>query len=133
MSAEFTPGPWTMGPTPGYLAMGQQNHGMGSPITIRSEAHTEEIATVWTYLLPTEANARLITAAPDLLEALRWALPLAEMAIESHRIERIRLGHSDIIGTYKNGATWVGISQDEVDQIEKARAVISFVQKGPQP
>lgn len=63
---KHTPGPWTIGPTPHYLRMGQE----GVPLTIRSPHHTEEIATVWTCCLPTEANARLIAAAPLMLEAL---------------------------------------------------------------
>jgi hypothetical protein len=33
-------------------------------------------------------------------------------------------GHSDIKGTYKSGTTWVGISQEEVDAIERARAAL---------
>ena len=44
-----------------------------NPLTIRSPHHTEEIATVWNYLLPTGANARLIAAAPALLEAAERA------------------------------------------------------------
>ena len=49
--------------------MGQMRYRM--PITIRSDAHTEEIATVWTCLLPTEANARLIAASPTMAELLK--------------------------------------------------------------
>ena len=64
--AEHTPTPWFLGPTPGYLG-GTQYKDDGArhsdPITIRSPAHTEEIATVWTYLLPTEANAEFIVRA----------------------------------------------------------------------
>jgi hypothetical protein len=63
---KYTSGPWTAGHTPFYLRMGQQ----GEPLTIRSPHNTEEICTVWTCCQPTEANARLIAAAPDLLEAL---------------------------------------------------------------
>lgn len=72
--AKATPGPWECGPTPRYL--GYQQFADGSarrvdPVTIRSPLHhTEEIATVWTYLLPTEANASLITEAVNLLPAL---------------------------------------------------------------
>lgn len=58
-------------------------------------------------------------------EALRWALPLAERAVDDHRMERIRCGHSYITGTYKSGMTWVGIHQSEVDQIEFAREVLA--------
>lgn len=60
-----TPEPWFIGDTPGYLALGQWKDGksrFSDPITIRSASHTEEIATVWTYLLPTDANARRIVA-----------------------------------------------------------------------
>ena len=68
--SEHTPGPWFWIGTPKYLDGGQSRPGHPT-ITIASNAHTEEIATVWTYLLPTEANARLIAAAPELLEALQ--------------------------------------------------------------
>lgn len=61
----------------------------------------------------------------ELLEALKWAMPLAVLGIEHGRMERIRCGHSDITGTYKSGETWVGIHQFEVDAIEKARAAIA--------
>lgn len=61
----------------------------------------------------------------DLLESLQWALPLAEVAIESHRLERVRCGHTDITGIRKDGVTWAGIYQDEIDSIEKARTAIS--------
>lgn len=66
-----TPGEWWTGPTPSYLGMGQFADGKSrrcNPVTIRSPEHSEEIATVWTYLLPTEANAALIAASPSLLE-----------------------------------------------------------------
>ena len=70
------------------------------------------------------------TAAKDadivrLREALKWALPLAERAQDDHRMERIRCGHTDIVGQYKNGVSYVGIYQSEVDQIEEARAALS--------
>lgn len=72
-----------------------------------------------------QANAKLIAAAPELLEALQWALPLAKIAMDTHRMERIKCGHMDINGTYKNGETWVGIYQKEVDEIESAQAAIA--------
>lgn len=68
-----TPGRWFTGFTPHYLSAGQDADGgprSCHPITIRSPEHTEEIATVWTYLLPTEANAALIAAAVNALPAL---------------------------------------------------------------
>ena len=64
-------------------------------------------------------DAHLMAAAPDLLEALAWALPLAKIAMEDHRMGRLRAGH-DMTGTYKSGETWVGIYQDEIDKIEYA-------------
>lgn len=70
-------------------------------------------------------NANLIAAAPDLLEALQWALPLAKIAMTSCQQERVKYGHHDIQGTYKNGVTWIGIYQDEVDKIEAAEAAIA--------
>ena len=61
---KHTQEPWRTGPTPFYLKAGQT----GSPITIRSPHHTEEIATVWTCALPTEANAKRIV---DCVNALK--------------------------------------------------------------
>lgn len=57
--------------------------------------------------------------------ALRWALPLATMALEDCRQQRVKLGHTDIIGTYRNGQAWVGIHQSEVDNLEAARAALA--------
>lgn len=72
-----------------------------------------------------QANAKLFAAAPELLMALYWALPLARLAMESHRMDRIKFGHNDINGTYKDGTTWVGIYQSEIDDIEFAVAALS--------
>lgn len=63
---KHTPGPWEGGHTPFYLRMKQT----GDPITLRSDAHTEEIATVWTCMLPTEANAKLIAQSPNMLRSI---------------------------------------------------------------
>ena len=71
------------------------------------------------------ANANLIAAAPDLLKALKWALPLARLAMEAHRMERLRCGHNDIVGKYKSGQTWSGIYKSEIDDIEFADAAIA--------
>ncbi len=71
------------------------------------------------------ANAKLIVMSPELVKALEWALPLAKIAMDAHRMERIKCGHKDISGTYKNGETWVGIWQNEVDQIEFAQEVLN--------
>jgi hypothetical protein len=65
LSEKATQGEWFTGPTPGYLALGQRADGKArrqEPITLRATSHTEEIATVWNYLLPTEANAEFIAA-----------------------------------------------------------------------
>lgn len=77
-------------------------------------------------------DAHLIAAAPELLEALRWALPMAIIAMEQHRFERVKAGHTDIVGTYKNGESWLGIYQDEVDKIEFSRAAIAKALGGNQ-
>jgi len=78
----YTLGPWFVGPTPRYLMMNQQADGQArksNPLTIRSPHHSEEIATVWNYLLPTEGNANLIAAALDLLYACE-----AEWLVHQH-------------------------------------------------
>lgn len=73
-------------------------------------------------------NPETVEADNDRLrKALKWALPLAERAMEDWRLARVKAGHSDIHGTYKNGITWAGIYQQEVDEIEDARAAL----KGP--
>ena len=69
------------------------------------------------------ADAGFVIMPREVVDVLAWATPLAELATESHRLERVRCGHNDIRGTYKNGQTWVGIYQSEVDQIEQAREV----------
>ena len=69
------------------------------------------------------ADAGYVIMPREVVDVLAWATPLAELATESHRLERVRCGYNDIRGTYKNGQTWVGIYQSEVDQIEQAREV----------
>lgn len=73
-----------------------------------------------------KANAKLIAQAKELREALEWALPLAEIAVDTHRMYRIQCGHTDINGTYSDGQTWVGIYQNEVDKIEHARRTLKL-------
>ncbi len=67
-----TPGPWTVRHLTGFplmIATQPDADGFGEPIADTSR-----------HMLPAEAlaNARLIAAAPDLLEALKWALEHAE-------------------------------------------------------
>lgn len=78
-----TPGPWIAGYTPSYLSHGQRADGASraeDPLTIRSPAHTEEIATIWTYLLPTTGNAAHIADA-------RTSLPAALTTIATLRAD----------------------------------------------
>lgn len=67
------------------------------------------------------ADQRLIAAAPELLEALKWALPLAEMALEDHRQARIQAGHSDIGA----GSPHLGLWESEAKARDGARAAIA--------
>lgn len=92
--AAATPGEWVTGETPRYLSAGQAADGekrLVNPITIRSPEHTEEIATVWTYLLPTEANAALIAAlhnaAPALLDVVEAAKRFVDGTAVDHDID----------------------------------------------
>lgn len=103
-----TPGPWVANPIYGWI-----------------ESDIEDKVVIGGDQPPTREDVRLIAAAPELLEALQWALPMAILAMEQHRMERVKNGHRDISGTYKNGESWVGIYQDEVDKIEFARAAIA--------
>jgi hypothetical protein len=78
-------GPWEVGPTPRYLAQDQVHDGR-SPLTIRAPSvHTEEIATVWTYLMPTEANAEFIAASREAMPALLDELEETQIALEEAR------------------------------------------------
>jgi len=70
----YSDGNWFLTGTPHYLDGGQSGPHHGHTLTIRSSNHTEELATIWTYLLPTRANARLMCAAPRLVDALEALL-----------------------------------------------------------
>lgn len=75
-----------------------------------------------------EQSAQIAALTADvarLRAALEWALPLALQATDTRRCERLQAGHHDICGTYKDGTTWVGIHQHEVDAIELARAALA--------
>jgi len=86
-------------------------------------ASRQEAAKVMRALL--ESHAAREREVVRLREALKWALPLAEIATEDNRIKRMLAGYNDITGAYKNGRTWVGIYQSEVDEIENARALLT--------
>lgn len=82
-----TQGEWYIGPTPRFLAQGQIHEWGGQthyPVTIRSTEHTEELATTWTYLLPSDANAAHIAAFdPPTVLALLDALAEAQQRAEN--------------------------------------------------
>lgn len=63
----------------------------------------------------------------DIAKLLNWSVPLAIIAVDQYRMERVKAGHHDITGTYSNGETWVGIYQTEVDEIEFARKLLKLV------
>lgn len=109
---EGTPGPWSIDE---YGIMKDKNH---ETIMIKG------VAVPCGNNKGGKDNAQLVAASPELLAALQWALPLAQMAMEEARMWRVKAGHMDIKGTYNNGETWVGIYQEEVDQIERARFAI---------
>lgn len=87
--SEHTPGPWeaTNDAVPDGFTQ----------VTVYAETDGERVATVFR----TEANARLITAAPDLLEAakalLEWAddvLEQRQIPVEEHNQHFGRLNHA---------------------------------------
>jgi hypothetical protein len=69
---KHTPGPWetSRDATPEWHTQ----------VTVYAEATGKRVATVF----ETPANARLIAAAPELLEALRWALSVLDKSEEHH-------------------------------------------------
>lgn len=71
-----------------------------------------------------ESDAKLLCCLPEILKALQWALPLAIIAMEDKRVERIKFGHKDILGKYSNGDFCVGLHQSEVDKIDFAKNAI---------
>ena len=69
--SEHTPGPWDAFGAPGDQWIPKQGSLEAAPgLSIGSAHHTEPICRVNGYLLPLESNARLITAAPEMLAAL---------------------------------------------------------------
>lgn len=63
-----------------------------------------------------EANARVAV----LVDALTWAVPLAERALEEHRVERLRFGHNDIGA----GTDHLGLWDNEAASRTAARAAL---------
>lgn len=130
-----TPGPWVVDIRGGCVAVYPDGEQWETPGCHRSDerniaysdkgAAYDERVGHWSMDKKTVHDYTLIAAAPELLDALQWALPMAILAMEQHRMERVKNGHVDISGTYKNGESWVGIYQDEVDKIEFARAAIA--------
>lgn len=74
-----------------------------------------------------QASLSAMTAERDRYRtALAWALPLAETALEDHRIRRIEKGHNgDIRSVDEKGHQIVGLWQKEVDERAQARAALS--------
>lgn len=64
----------------------------------------------------------------ELIEALEWALPLAELAMEQHRQMRLQCGHNDLTYTTRRGVKFVGLSQAEWDRVERARRALAEAQ-----
>lgn len=126
--SKHTPGPWVVGEwseTLGYdcmtagvrvgpVVLDGADYGQRRCQPIQPEDKTRLLA-----------DARLIAAAPDLLAALAWALPLAKIAQEEHRMRRVMAGHNNIIGTRRSGVTWVGLHQHEIDEEERAEAALA--------
>lgn len=83
---KHTPGPWTI------QDLGQQNNYPNwHSFAVRSAQTNVHLATVGNvdryYEGQEGANAKLIAAAPDLLEACKAALPLLEQTAKSYRSE----------------------------------------------
>lgn len=117
-----TPGPWKSGPTPKYLMASQEQHGMGLPLTIRSpEHHSEEIATVWTYLLPTEANAEFIARSR---EDISWLLESLEEALDALQaydaLFRAWEGRDSLTLNEEAIRQWRSIALDTIHSIKEA-------------
>lgn len=81
-----------------------------------------------------EAQAKEIERLKGLLWEISAEFPrmlqLSEFAYEEHRLARVKSGHgTSIQGTYKSGATWGGIYQSEVNEIERVRALSTKLAK----
>ena len=67
------------------------------------------------------ADQQTAELANELISALIWALPLAEIALEDHRQTRLQNGHDDI----GRGTKVLGLWPSEVEQRDKARAILA--------
>lgn len=112
METKHTPGPWARDKYGHVIGKDGRDIDFRS-LSILCSGEPERLSEA-------EANTTLAAASPELLKALQWALPLARLAMEAHRMDRLRCGHNDIVGKYKSGQTWAGIYQSEVDEIEFA-------------
>jgi hypothetical protein len=67
------PGKWYLAYAPGYLAGSQQKDDkfrQEDPLTVCTDAHTEEIFTAWTYMMSPSRNGKFVVAAHNLWPAL---------------------------------------------------------------
>jgi len=122
MSKQHTPGPWRLGKKPedGYIDINSDDH--YALATVVRLMDTDEIA--GRNSPDCEANAHLIAAAPEMLEALEWALPLARQYMEVIAGDRAKAGHTGL-GT-KRGSLY----DHEVEAAEKACAAIAKAKGG---
>ena len=95
METKYTPGPWIMGSVQNNDGMGNYSHTIG-PVIVRQHflGKTE---------MEIHANAQLIAAAPELLEAAQAALKLLDEMMrghdEGHTAEWLRAAISKATGT----------------------------------
>lgn len=90
---KHTPGPWKVTKPRKSHANGKLMYGLDGPECVSDYED-------WGF---TEANARMIAAAPDLLEALYTALPFIEDASEdaTYNIDKVKLVLANIKATIK--------------------------------
>ena len=92
MTAKHTPGPWTFRPSPDN----EEQYWIDGPIGLNPMVHDEKIGppiantTLRPWITESEANARLMAAAPDLLAALKDLLPMWESGIKEPWVEAAR-------------------------------------------
>lgn len=109
MSAQHTPGPW-FAESPSevtykWLSSSEGAHG--------------DLATVWNSHQNAEANARLIAAAPDLLQEIR-TLCAAASTLNSGKVHAIELNNEIV---YWQREEWIRWMLDEI--LPNARAAIA--------